>query len=193
MLLRELLNSSSFCVLLAAIVIDAPYSARATAHANPIPEEAPTIRARLFFNENEGIEMEATYFNDTDEIVEFGLLSVDEMMIVFGLYFTGEQLNNDVQNTLPQSPLLYSNFPNPFNPNTLLRYDLPESGMVNITIHDMIGRKIKTLVNSAQSAGYKTIQWNGTDDKNEPVSAGLYLYTIQTRGFTQTKKMVLLK
>ena len=65
--------------------------------------------------------------------------------------------------------------------------------MVNITIHDMIGRKIKTLVNSAQSAGYKTIQWNGTDDKNEPVSAGLYLYTIQTRGFTQTKKMVLLK
>ena len=147
----------------------------------------------LFFNENEGIEMEATYFNDTDETVEFGLLSVDEMMIVFGLYFTGEQLKNDVQNTLPQSPLLHSNFPNPFNPNTLLRYDLPQSGMVNISIHDMTGRKIKTLVNSAQSAGYKTIQWNGTDDNNKSVSAGLYLYTIQTGNFTQTKKMVLLK
>ena len=147
----------------------------------------------LFFNENEGIEMEATYLNNTDEIVEFGLLSVVEMMIVFGLYFTGEQLNNDVQNTLPQSPLLHSNFPNPFNPNTLLRYDLPQSGMVNITIHDMTGRKIKTLVNSAQSAGYKTIQWNGTDDNNKSVSAGLYLYTIQTGNFTQTKKMVLLK
>ena len=147
----------------------------------------------LFFNENEGIEMEATYFNDTDETVEFGLLSVDEMMIVFGLYFTGEQLKNDVQNTLPQSPLLHSNFPNPFNPNTLLRYDLPQSGMVNITIHDMTGRKIKTLVNSAQSAGYKTIQWNGTNDNNKSVSAGLYLYTIQAGNFTQTKKMVLLK
>ena len=147
----------------------------------------------LFFDENEGIEMEATYLNNTDEIVEFGLLSVDEMMIVFGLYFTGEQLNNDVQNTLPQSPLLHSNFPNPFNPNTLLRYDLPQSGMVNITIHDMTGRKIKTLVNSAQSAGYKTIQWNGTNDNNKSVSAGLYLYTIQTGNFTQTKKMVLLK
>ena len=147
----------------------------------------------LFFNENEGIEMEATYFNDTDETVEFGLLSVDEMMIVFGLYFTGEQLKNDVQNTLPQSPLLHSNFPNPFNPNTLLRYDLPQSGMVNISIHDMMGRKIKTLVNSAQSAGYKTIQWNGTNDNNKSVSAGLYLYTIQAGNFTQTKKMVLLK
>ena len=147
----------------------------------------------LFFNENEGIEMEATYFNNTDETVEFGLLSVDEMMIVFGLYFTGEQLNNDLQSTLPQSPLLHSNFPNPFNPNTLLRYDLPQSGMVNITIHDMMGKKIKTLVNSAQSAGYKTIQWNGTNDNNKPVSAGLYLYTIQTGNFTQTKKMVLLK
>ena len=147
----------------------------------------------LFFDENEGIEMEAIYLNNTDEIVEFGLLSVDEMMIVFGLYFTGEQLKNDVQNTLPQSPLLHSNFPNPFNPNTLLRYDLPQSGMVNITIHDMTGRKIKTLVNSAQSAGYKTIQWNGTNNNNKSVSAGLYLYTIQTGNFTQTKKMVLLK
>lgn len=147
----------------------------------------------LFLNENEGIEMEATYLNDTDETVEFGLLSVDEMMIVFGLYFTGEQLNNDMKNTLPQSPLLHANFPNPFNPNTLLRYDLVESGMVNITIHDMIGRKIKTLVNSSQSAGYKTIQWNATNDKNEPVAAGLYLYTIQTGEFRQTKKMVLLK
>ena len=147
----------------------------------------------LFFDENEGIEMESTYLNNTDEIVEFGLLSVDEMMIVFGLYFTGEQLKNDLNNTLPQSPLLHSNFPNPFNPYTLLRYDLPESGMVNITIHDMLGRKVKTLVNSSQSAGYKTIQWNATNNKSEPVAAGLYLYTIQTGEFRQTKKMVLLK
>ena len=52
---KEALSSSNFCDLLAAIVIEAPYSARATAHANPIPEEAPAIRARLFFNENEGV------------------------------------------------------------------------------------------------------------------------------------------
>jgi flagellar hook assembly protein FlgD len=57
----------------------------------------------------------------------------------------------------------------------------------------MLGRKVKTLVNSSQSAGYKTIQWNATNNKSEPVAAGLYLYTIQTGEFRQTKKMVLLK
>ena len=57
----------------------------------------------------------------------------------------------------------------------------------------MMGRKIKTLVNDSQTAGYKSIQWNATNDRNEPVSAGLYLYTIQAGEFRQTKKMILLK
>ena len=72
-------------------------------------------------------------------------------------------------------------------------YDLPEDGLVNITIYDMMGRVVKTLVNSSQAAGHKSIQWNATNDKNEPVSAGLYLYTIQAEKYRQTKKMVLLK
>ena len=57
----------------------------------------------------------------------------------------------------------------------------------------MMGREVKNLVNSSQTAGYKSIQWNATNDRNEPVSAGLYLYTIQSGEFRQTKKMVLLK
>jgi len=57
----------------------------------------------------------------------------------------------------------------------------------------MMGRIVKTLVNSAQTAGYKSTQWNATNDRNESVSAGLYLYTIQAGEFNQTKKMVLLK
>ena len=65
--------------------------------------------------------------------------------------------------------------------------------MVNITIHDMMGRMVKTLVNSSQTAGYKSIIWNATNNRNELVSAGLYLYTIQAGQFRQTRKMVLLK
>jgi flagellar hook assembly protein FlgD len=65
--------------------------------------------------------------------------------------------------------------------------------MVNITIYDIMGRKVRTLVNSQQTAGYKSIQWNATNDKGAPVSAGLYLYTIEAGQFRQTKKMVLLK
>jgi len=94
---------------------------------------------------------------------------------------------------IPEVFALHQNYPNPFNPITSLRYDLPEDGLVNITIYDMMGRVVKTLVNSSQTAGYKSVQWNATNDRNESVSAGLYLYTIQAGEFRQTKKMVLLK
>ena len=94
---------------------------------------------------------------------------------------------------IPEIFVLHQNYPNPFNPITSLRYDLPEDGLVNITIYDMMGRIVKTLVNGSQTAGYKSIRWNATNDRNEPVSAGLYLYTIQAGEFRQTKKMVLLK
>jgi len=95
--------------------------------------------------------------------------------------------------TLPQGFALEQNFPNPFNPFTTLRYDLPENALVNITIYDMMGRVVKTMVNSQKNAGFKSVRWNATNDKGSPVSAGLYLYTIQSGEFRQTKKMVLLK
>jgi hypothetical protein len=100
-------------------------------------------------------------------------------------------LVDDLQ--VPSKYSLQQNYPNPFNPVTTLRYDLPENALVNITIYDMMGRVIKTLVNGSQTAGYKTIQWNATNDKNRSVSAGLFLYTIEAGKFRQTKKMVLLK
>ena len=105
----------------------------------------------------------------------------------------GQELALTNATKYPETFKLSQNYPNPFNPVTSLRYDLPEDGLVNITVYDMMGRVVKTLVNSSQTAGYKSVQWNATNDRNEPVSAGLYLYTIQAGEFRQTKKMVLLK
>ena len=97
---------------------------------------------------------------------------------------------NDV---VPETFTLYPAYPNPFNPTTNIRYDLPENALVNITIYDIMGRSIRSLVNSQQTAGYRSIQWNATNDTGSPVSAGIYLYMIQAGEFRQTKKMVLLK
>jgi len=94
---------------------------------------------------------------------------------------------------MPEVFSLHQNYPNPFNPLTTLRYDLPKDALVNITIYDMMGRQIRTLVNNQQNAGFKSISWNGTNDKGASVSAGLYLYMIKAGKFRQTKKMVLLK
>ena len=121
------------------------------------------------------------YSNDSDE----------EEVIIY-LYGETETLSID-EIPIPDKFTLHQNHPNPFNPITTLRYDLPEDALVNITIYDMMGRRISTLVNNQQSSGYKSVRWNATNDKGSPVSAGLYLYTIQAGKFRQTKKMVLLK
>ena len=93
----------------------------------------------------------------------------------------------------PKSFKLAQNYPNPFNPVTTLRYDLPENGLVYITIYDMLGNIVNNLVNTNQSSGYKSIQWDATNNQGEPVSAGVYLYKIQAGDFVDTKKMILLK
>ena len=95
--------------------------------------------------------------------------------------------------SIPKKFYLKQNYPNPFNPITFIQYDLPEDVSVNITIYDMMGRVVKTLINDKQTSGYKSIMWNATNDRNDPVSAGLYLYSIKIGGFIHTKKMLLLK
>ena len=113
--------------------------------------------------------------------------------LTFQVQIFGESILSAQKSFIPLEFSLHQNYPNPFNPITSLRYDLPEDGLVNITIYDMMGRLVKTLVNGSQTVGFKSVKWNATNDRNEPVSAGLYLYTIQAGEFRQTKKMVLLK
>jgi len=107
--------------------------------------------------------------------------------------YNGQQL--DISNAIntPVQFRLNQNYPNPFNPTTTLAYDLPKDELVNITIYDMMGRMVSNLVSSQQNAGYKSIQWDATNNAGQPVSAGVYLYSIEAGEFRQTKKMVLLK
>jgi len=158
-------------------------------------EHPPLMRfdPPIYLTQNDGLELEATYLNNSNNVVSWGLLSIDEMMILFGLYYTGEQLDSDRNNEMPEIPLLHSNFPNPFNPVTILHYELPKISFVNITVYNMVGKVVKTLVNELQTPGYKSIQWDATNNNDQIVSAGVYLYTIQVGDFRKTKKMVLLK
>ncbi|MBT4635291.1 MAG: T9SS type A sorting domain-containing protein, partial [Candidatus Marinimicrobia bacterium] len=97
------------------------------------------------------------------------------------------------ENMIPDTYVLHQNYPNPFNPITMLRYDLPKDALVNITIYDMLGREVRTLVNTTQDAGFKSVIWNATNNQGMSVSSGVYIYSIEAGEFTQTKKMVLLK
>ena len=102
-------------------------------------------------------------------------------------------LSASEQATVPTVFALEQNYPNPFNPSTQIRYALPEATGVVITVYDMMGRKVRTLVQDTQSAGYHTALWNATNDRGLPVSAGMYIYTLQAGDHHHMKKMVLLK
>ena len=89
---------------------------------------------------------------------------------------------------------LEQNFPNPFNPITQIRYQPPNQTKVGIRVHDIMGRLVKTLVpDQTKTCGISTTTWDATNNNGDPVSAGMYLYVIQTKEFTDTHKMVLMK
>ena len=94
---------------------------------------------------------------------------------------------------IPKDFVLHHNYPNPFNPTTTIRYDLPKDSKVQIMIYDIMGRVVRILVNEKQNGGYKSIIWNGPNDFGQEVGMGMYFYRISAGGFVQIKKMVLLK
>ncbi|HCL28440.1 MAG TPA: hypothetical protein DIC52_08395, partial [Candidatus Latescibacteria bacterium] len=97
--------------------------------------------------------------------------------------------------TRPEAYALRENYPNPFNPETTIKYQLPEAGQVRLEVYNMLGQVVKTLVdNQFQNAGRYTLQWDATNNSGQPLSSGVYFYRVVAGGeFQSHKKMLLLK
>jgi hypothetical protein len=93
----------------------------------------------------------------------------------------------------PQTTCLIGNYPNPFNPTTFISYNLGEAGPVTITIYNVKGELVRTLVNETQTAGNHTIMWDGTDSFGRGASSGMYFYQMTTANYTANQRMMLLK
>jgi len=94
---------------------------------------------------------------------------------------------------IPLEFALHENYPNPFNPTTTLRFDLPEVSDITLTIYNMLGQKVKTFNMQSIPAGYHSVTWDATNDLGQQVGAGVYLYQLRANQFVKTRKMVLLK
>ena len=94
---------------------------------------------------------------------------------------------------VPQGFCLEPNYPNPFNPSTTIRYQLPSASKVRLEIYDVLGQKVRTLVSESQPAGYLRVAWDGRDEQAVAVAAGVYLYHLQAGEFSQVRKLLLLK
>ena len=107
---------------------------------------------------------------------------------------TGSATANDDQSVpgLPQAAL-YPNFPNPFNPQTTIRYSLAFAGEVTLEIFNLKGQRVRSYTPGAQAAGNHAFVWNGTDDQGLGVASGIYFYRLSSPKFSQSRKMILMK
>ena len=94
---------------------------------------------------------------------------------------------------IPKSFVLHPNYPNPFNPVTQIRFEMPYAGNVDLSIYNLLGMKVKTLYTGQKSAGVFSFKWNGKNDNNQSVSGGVYIYKLQSGQQMQMRKMILLK
>lgn len=112
-------------------------------------------------------------------------------VIINELNLTGELSLN--KPAVPTSYRLAGNYPNPFNPATTIAFSLAQSSDVKLTVFNVLGQSVTTLVDGTMEAGEHNVVWNGTDANGNTVSSGVYLYRLEASNFSETKKMTLLK
>ena len=122
---------------------------------------------------------------DSDGFSLFGNDSLPQELIIGSLKI------NDI--STPSKFSLHQNYPNPFNPVTKIKYDIAKQGNVSLSIYDIKGRKIISLINKQQEAGTYSVLWNGKNDFGENLPGGLYIYRIESGGFLSTKKLIYIK
>ena len=102
-------------------------------------------------------------------------------------------MSQEILSSIPEDFSLGQNYPNPFNPVTRMDYTIPQRSKVVISIYNVLGQEIINLVNHEQEYGYHSVSWNGTDARGRDVASGVYFTQMSSKGFSQTKKMLLLK
>jgi hypothetical protein len=113
--------------------------------------------------------------------------------INFNFPTTAVEDENDQTTRRPAEFELSQNYPNPFNPETEIEYALKKTGHVTLYIYNVLGEKVKTLLDQNQPAGFYQINWDGKNDNGKPISSGIYLYKLEVNGFSEARKMLLLK
>jgi len=134
------------------------------------------------------------------DTVAFALLGdsslIDIKAAAYWAQFMYDNISTDVHDgdgALPKQFTLSQNYPNPFNPSTAIEYSLPVRCHVELTIYNVLGQKVRTLVDEIQRACCQTVAWDGKNDHGKELASGIYLYRIKAGEFTQSRKMLLLK
>jgi len=129
-------------------------------------------------------------------LVNLSLKDKDAKANVTGSVMLNDQIGSSLSAQIKEIPNDFSvsqNYPNPFNPTTSIKYGIPQNARVNLTVFNILGQSVRTLVNAEQESGNYTVIWDGRNDFGGQVSSGIYLYRISAGSFSHTVKMNLLK
>lgn len=144
--------------------------------------------SKVGFVSGHGTVQETKQYTYTDNHLNSGIYQYRLRQIDYNGHYEYFNLSNEIVIGTPMTYHLSQNYPNPFNPSTTIGYNLKETGMVNITVFDLTGREIATLVNETKTAGYYTVDFNASS-----LSSGTYFYRIHAGDFTAIRKMTLVK
>ena len=111
----------------------------------------------------------------------------------FLIYVSQYPLGSDSNLLLPNDFIIQKPFPNPFNPVTTFRFELPQTGFVRLAIYDLMGNRVRVLINETMHQGLHSIIWDGTTTRGDIQSAGVYLYRLMYGGKSESGKLLLLK
>ncbi len=159
------------------------------AGAGTLPDGQEGILATLNF-------AVADNFIDDSTVVTWQRLRLNEGEIMENVaHSTLSRLTSvgEMENNLPKEFQLQQNYPNPFNPTTIIRYGIPRNTQLKLTIFNIVGKKVVTLVDKSQQAGWHNVIWNGFDEKGRLVSSGIYLMRLEAADFVDMKKIVFIK
>jgi hypothetical protein len=126
---------------------------------------------------------------DPDLVVSSG----DGIRVLYNTVGEVTSIDESVTDGLPSGFVLHQNYPNPFNPSTIVEYSIPRAAEVRLTVYNILGQEVRTLVSCFQSPGNYSINWDGRDSRRQPVASGVYFYRLTADDISQTRKMLLLK
>ncbi|NOZ73944.1 MAG: T9SS type A sorting domain-containing protein, partial [FCB group bacterium] len=144
------------------------------ANLNQASNKPLVLSTHSLSSQTMNLSVSYTFFSEDDSVISQGRQEVELIAV-------------------PDQYALLQNYPNPFNPVTTIKYNLPENSLVTLVVYNLLGREVIKLVNENQTAGYKTIRWDGRDTYGRNVSTGMYFYAIRAGEYSAIRKMVLLK
>ncbi|UCC79635.1 MAG: S8 family serine peptidase [Candidatus Zixiibacteriota bacterium] len=148
--------------------------------------------------DNITVTFDATELDEGDYFGQITVASNDSInpTVIIPCTLTVSQIvgiDDEVRGNIPSSFALDQNYPNPFNSGTNISLALPAKSDVNLTIYDLLGREVRTLISGPLDAGYHTVTWNGDDKSGRSVASGIYFYRIEAGDFSMNRKMIMLK